>query len=391
MNVLHLTDSPFFGGPERQMLGLAVSLPAAIRTRILCFRDHASSEPFLEQLADAGVSSRSISHTNPHFVRMVADVVGELRATRADVLVCHGYKADVIGWLAATIARVPVISVSRGWTGHTWKVRLNERLDRFMLRLMRAVVCVSEGQAAKVRSAGVRPDRVHVIHNAIDAARFDGTNRSGLAVLRGMFATPPEVMVVGVGRLSPEKGFDQLITAMRSVVAADRTVGLVLLGDGPMRVQLETQVRETGLASHIIFAGFRPDIDRLVQGADILAQSSYTEGLPNVVLEACAAGIPVVATDVGGTGEVVENGVNGYLVKSGDPDALATRILDLTRSPELRRTMGGYGRARVTSHFSFTRQCASYRALFDSLLPRAAKRHEDDVDVPQSSVPGIAG
>ena len=109
------------------------------------------------------------------------------------------------------------------------------------------------------------------------------------------------------------------------------------------------------------------------------------------MLEACAAGIPVVATDVGGTGEVVENGVNGYLVKSGDPDALATRILDLTRSPELRRTMGGYGRARVTSHFSFTRQCASYRALFDSLLPRAAKRHEDDVDVPQSSVPGIAG
>ena len=374
MNVVHLTDSPFFGGPERQMLGLAVSLPPSIRTRILCFRDHASSAPFLAKLEAAGVSARMVSHANPHFASMIRDIASELRAQRADVLVCHGYKADVIGWVAAHLSGVPVISVSRGWTGHTWKVRLNETLDRWMLRLMRRVICVSEGQAAKVRRAGVRPDRVRVIHNAIDTTRFSGIDSGGRAILRGLFPAPPEVIVVGVGRLSPEKGFDQLVKAMSTVVVQLPGAGLVLIGDGPDRAKLEEQVRAAGLETHVAFAGFRSDVDRLVQGADVLAQSSYTEGLPNVVLEACAAGIPVVATDVGGTREVIEDGITGHLVHAGDSDALAAPLLELLRSPASRRAMGERGRARVIDEFSFAQQCARYEELFASLIGRPADR-----------------
>jgi glycosyltransferase involved in cell wall biosynthesis len=374
MNVVHLTDSPFFGGPERQMLGLAVSLPESIRTRILCFRDHASSAPFLGKLESAGVSARTVSHTNPHFARMIADVMGELRAQRADLLVCHGYKADVIGWVAARLARVPVVSVSRGWTGHTAKVRRNETLDRWMLRLMRGVICVSEGQAAKVRKAGVRAERIRVIHNAIDTTRFSGADSGGRAMLQGFFPAPLELLVVGVGRLSPEKGFDQLVKAMGSVVSRLPGAGLVLIGDGPDRAKLEEQVRLAGLESHIAFAGFRTDTDQLVQGADILAQSSYTEGLPNVVLEACAAGIPVVATDVGGTREVIDDGVTGHLVRPGDPDALAARLLELLPSPTNRRAMGARGRERVIAKFSFAQQSARYEELFASLLDDTVDR-----------------
>lgn len=364
------------------MIGLAVGLPAFIRTSILCFRDHASGVPFLRQLEIAGVSARMLSHANPHFVRMVGDVATELRTERADVLVCHGYKADVLGCIAARLADIPAVSVSRGWTAHTAKVRLNEAIDRRVLRRMVAVVCVSEGQAVEVRKGGVRADRVRVIHNAIDMTRFSGVAAGGRAILQSFFPTPRELIVIGVGRLSPEKGFDQLVQAARLLVPGSPTTGFVLAGDGPEREKLEKLVRAAGLQSHVAFAGFRTDIDRLLPGADVLAQSSHTEGLPNVVLEACAAGIPVVATDVGGTREVVLDGISGYLVPAGNPRMLADRLLELLRSPAQRRTMGLRGRERVDMHFSFAHQCARYEELFALLASGRAR------DIPVSSRSG---
>ena len=134
---------------------------------------------------------------------------------------------------------------------------------------------------------------------------------------------------------------------------------------------LEGLVREWRLQSSVVFTGFRSDVDRLLSGADILAQSSHTEGLPNVVLEACAAGLPVVATDVGGTNEIIEDGVNGFLVPAADPKALAQRLLDLVRSRDLRHRMGNRGRDLVRARFSFARQAAAYEELFVALARKA--------------------
>src|SRR5687768_781545 len=368
MNVVHLTDSPFFGGPERQMLGLAVNLPPRIHTTILCFRDNNSSVPFLERLREAGIDSRMLPHANPRFIRIIGDIVAELRAARANVLLCHGYKADILGWTAARLVGIPVLAVSRGWTGHTAKVRLNEALDRLVLRRMDGVVCVSGGQADKVRRAGVAPERVHVSRNSVAPTRFSITEASGREPLEGLFAHSPDVIVVGVGRLTSEKGFDYLIDAARRVVANEPGTGFVLIGDGPERGRLEAAVSSAGLQDRVVFAGFRTDVDRLVAGADILAQSSTTEGLPNVVLEACAAGVAVVATDVGGTSEVIRDGHNGYLVPPRDPALTAERLVELVRAPALRRIMGERGRGVINAEFGFTQQCAQYERLLDAAV-----------------------
>jgi len=370
MHVVHLTDSPFYGGPERQIHGLAMTLSKSIGTTILCFRDHGSSAPFLARLAGSGVSARMVSHANPHFLAIIADVADELRARHADLLVCQGYKADILGWFAARRAGVPVMSVSRGWTAHTRKVRLYEALDRRMLRHMDAVACVSAGQAAKVVRSGVHADCVRVVHDSVDPSRFTGGGAAGRAIMQALFPTPRAVIIVGVGRQSPEKGFDQLVEAARLLVRDSDSVGIVLIGDGPDRPLLEDRVRAAGLSGHVAFAGFRADIDRLLPGADILAQGSFTEGLPNVVLEACAAGIPVVATDVGGTSEIIDEGVNGLLVPAGDPAALAAGLLDLVRSAERRRSMGARGRELVAARFSFARQAVDYAEMFASVAER---------------------
>jgi glycosyltransferase involved in cell wall biosynthesis len=371
MKIVHLTDSPFFGGPERQILGLAVHLPRRIRTTILCFRERRSAMPFLEQLQAAGVEARMLRHGNPRLLATISEIIGELRTLRADALLCHGYKADMLGWIAARYLGIPVISVSRGWTAHMWQVRLYEAIGRRILRYMDRVVCVSENQAAKVRRAGISSDRIRVIRNSINSSRFHGDSQ-GREALRGLMKVPVEQIVIAVGRLSPEKGFDQLVEAARVVIAQRPAAGFVLVGNGPDRRKLEHQVRIAGLRDRFVFAGFRSDVDELIRDAAILAQSSLTEGLPNVVLEACAAAVPVVATDVGGTRELVREGVNGHLVPAGDASALAARVLELLDDPTRRREMGDRGREIVRSEFSFAHQSARYEALFEELLSSAA-------------------
>src|SRR5205823_4321850 len=156
----------------------------------------------------------------------------------------------------------------------TWRVRLNEWVDKLVMRRHDAVVCVSAAQADKVRRAGVRPDRVVVIHNAIDPDRFAHPDPEARQELCAYFPTAPQNIVVAAGRLSPEKGFDILIEAAALVTREDTATGFVLFGDGPLRADLEQRVRRHGLAGRFAFAGFRTDLDRFLPWCDLAVSSS---------------------------------------------------------------------------------------------------------------------
>jgi glycosyltransferase involved in cell wall biosynthesis len=147
-------------------------------------------------------------------------------------------------------------------------------------------------------------------------------------------------------------------------------VGFVHFGDGPLRAGLEQQIARLGLEGRFILAGFRDDLDRFLPHWDLAVLPSFTEGLPNVVLESYAAGVPVVATAVGGTPEVVEDGVDGYLVPPRDTAALAGRILDMLALGEGRRLMGQRGRERIQARFTFHAQARLYQNLFAGLTGR---------------------
>ncbi len=369
MNIVHLAASPFFGGPERQMLGLARSLPSTCRSTFLSFAEGGRSEPFLAELRRSGIDALPLQSNTPHYFRAAGEVAGQLRRLNANMLLCHGYKADLVGLRAARQAGVPVVSVSRGWTAATWKVRVYEWFDRRCLTRMDAVVCVSEGQAAKVRRCGVAPDKLRVIRNSIETDRFGEPDELGRAFLQSFFPRPMRRIVGAIGRLSPEKGFRHLVDAAALVAKQSSDVGFLLFGDGPLRAELAQQIERLGLAGRFILAGFRPDLDRWMPNFDLLALPSYTEGLPNVVLEAFASRVPVVATAVGGTPEVVEDGVSGYLVSPGTCEPLAARMLDLLSNETRRQTMGVAGCYRVRDQFTFDAQRAQYLQLFRDLAP----------------------
>jgi glycosyltransferase involved in cell wall biosynthesis len=366
--VMHLTASRFHGGPERQMCGLARSLPPRYRTVFASFYENGRCAAFIDKVRQQGFEALALCHDTPHLYGALRELIAQLKNVRPNILCCHGYKADLLGRLAARKVGIPVVAISRGWTAANLKVRLYENLDRFTLRWMDRVVCVSEGQACKVRRAGVPQSKVVVIRNAIDKARFGRPNPEYRSRLQAFFPKPPGRIVGAAGRLSPEKGFHVLIEAARPLLQADPALGFVLFGKGPLRKKLARTIAAARLADRFILAGFHSDLDHYLPFLNLLVLPSFSEGLPNVVLEALAAAVPVVATAVGGTPEVIEDGFNGYLVPAGDAERLGNRIGDMLASERERKAMGQRGQQKVLEQFAFEDQSDRYQQLFDSLL-----------------------
>jgi glycosyltransferase involved in cell wall biosynthesis len=374
MNLVHLLASPFVGGPERQVLGLARAQAARHQTTFLSFAERGLARPFLQQAEREGFAAHELRTNYPRLRAAIAEVVDWLRQLRADVLLTSGYKPDIVGWRAARQAKVPVVGIAHGWTGVTWKVRLYEWLDTLALGFMDRVVCVSEATARRARRGGIPERKIRVVRNALDTRPYDFPCPTARANVENLFAPAPRYLVGTVGRLSPEKGMDVFVRSAITLAKRRNDVGFVLLGEGPTRPALETLISEAGLEGRICLAGFCRDLPGILPGLDVVVSSSHTEGLPVALLEAMAARLPVVATAVGGTPEVVCEAQTGYLVPPNQPEALAERLHALLDDPQTRQAMGQAGRQRVCEHFTFTSMAHQYEQLFSDLPTRPVRK-----------------
>ena len=311
-----------------------------------------------------------------------------LRRLQANVVCCHGYKADLLGLIACRRLKIPVVAVCHGWTGENLKVKSYESVNRIVLRKMDAIVCVSEAQAARTRRAGAPADRIVVIHDAVRPERFLNLDPSYREIAREFLPERSTRLVLAAGRLSSEKGFSDLVEAAAIIARADPSVGFVLFGDGRLRPALSRQIAGSGLQDSFHLAGFRADLDKFLPHFDLTVLPSYTEGLPNIVLESFAAGVPVVATAVGGTPEIIESGINGYLVEPRRPDRLASGIAHALSSEEQLKRMGRAGRRKVLSKFTFDAQARAYEALFHGLLERSVARNPRKTRWPKAAING---
>src|SRR5438132_2536255 len=390
--IAQLAASLFVGGPERQMLGLAHALANDYSTVFVSFSEKGRCRPFIEEARRQGFRAQALRYDTPRLLAARRELKYLLKDLQPDFICCHGYKTDLLGLWVGRKLGIPVIAVSHGWTAQDFKVRLYEKLDRLCLRRMDRVVCVSQKQADKVIASGTPAERVVVIRDAVQAARFEKPISGGRQKLQSLFAEIPELIVGAAGRLSPEKGFGNLIQAAATLVRNHARLGFVVFGDGPLRQALARQVDEYGLQRRFIMAGHRTDLDVLLPFLDLLTLPSYTEGLPNIILEAFAAGVPVVATAVGGTPEIVDDGVNGYLVSAGDPACLADRIRTALNSEAQRREMGLRGRQKVWKQFTFASQSVLYQQLFETLGGQGRKYRQDNGSsiIDEEITPGLS-
>lgn len=259
------------------------------------------------------------------------------------------------------------------------------RLRRWMAPFIDRYVAVAPDlQRWLTDRARIRRSRVEYIANGIDTAAFDLPR--GERRLLGDFAPPGTTLVGHVARLDKVKDQAGLISAFKLLQEGGSVAcRLVIAGDGPQRQALERQIVELGLTGSVRLLGNRRDVAELLAECDVFALSSIAEGMPVTLLEAMAAGLPVVATDVGGVDLVVEAGVTGTLVPAGDPAAMADALRAYVTDESLRRRHGEAGCARVAAKFSLGAMVASYVALYDQLLGRRAS-----VAAPRT-MPGLTG
>jgi len=373
MLVAHLLASPFYGGPERQVLALANELRGRHDSLFLSFAEGGRAKAFLDEAKDCGFEAIELRENWPHIFRAGREVAEHLREHGANILCTSGYKPDILGLRAARLTGIPAVAIAHGWTGATWKVRLNELLDRWAMTKYDAVVGVSEMQSARVRRACVAAEKIVTIPNAVALNLANPRNAESRHELENLFDSPPRLLVAAAGRLSPEKGFDVLVDAAAQVLRTSDDVGFLLFGEGPLREAISEQIQRYGIAERFVLAGFRKDLQTLLPNVDVLVMSSHTEGLPVILLEALAAAVPVVVTAVGGIPEVIEHGVQGFLVAPRDAKALAARVGQLLQNEEMRARMQAAGPERIATEYNTPLQAERYQALFTRLLAERDK------------------
>ena len=255
--------------------------------------------------------------------------------------------------------------------GQNYRISLYNRLDRRLLRRADRVVAVSAAMVGMFTAAGISNDRLRIIHNAVEPAdhRLDA---DGSAFRRFCGAGPDDLLVGVIGRLSPEKGQSVFIEAFADIVARLPRIKAVLVGEGPDRVRLERRLQEAGMAERIILAGQRQDVSEIYGALDLVVIPSWSEGLPNVLLESMLHGKAVVATSVGGVPEVLRSAQVGWLVQPGEPVHLGEAIIHALCDSERRATDGKAGAVHVRERYSPARRAELMMDVYHELTRRRA-------------------
>jgi len=278
------------------------------------------------------------------------------------------FTANSYGRLAALLARVPVIIASER-SLDPWKGIFHSLIDGYLGFCTRQVVANAEAVKTTVlkRHPSLR-GKVRVIYNGTPALRA----MSDRAEVRGGLGIPADASVVAsAGRLSPEKGFDDLLYAFQMVSARIEGAWLLVVGQGEEEQGLREVSQRLGVAGRVKFLGELPSIAEVLAACDLFVLASRYEGLPNSILEALQLELPVVATAVGGVPEVIEDGVTGVLVSPGDRRALADKIQWLLEHPTKARELGRLGKSRVEARFGLERMVSEYENLYLELFRKS--------------------
>lgn len=370
MTVLHLISSEGFYGAESMLVLLGRNLTRlGWRSIIGVFRDERSPHlEIIERTQAAGLPAQIIpcagrvDWSAVRHIRSVADAAG------IDVLHTHGYKTNLYGYSAVHGGRAVLVSTCHGLVHDLLRLRAYAALDRLVLRRFDRVAAVSDALAGVLTSSGVEPAKVATISNGVDLERF----RQASPRLREELARPGGPVVGLVGRLEPGKGGHVLLCAAVRVLAEFPDTTFVLVGGGPCRAQWESLAVRLGVARSVIFTGVRDDMPEIYASLDIMALPSFNEGMPMCLLEAMAAGCPVIATPVGSVDKLIRSGHTGLMVQPGDANGLAEAILLLLRSPARARALGENGRAHVAANFSPEAMAGQYSNLYQEALRERA-------------------
>ena len=293
-----------------------------------------------------------------------------LKENKPDILHTQLFAADVIGRLLGGLHGIPVIitSIRNIYYGGKLRDLLIKWTDRFAVK----TTVVSLYAAKRLQDANIVPgDKLLTIHNGLDPSDFKlNLEDHEINIIRAKLSIPEHhLFILAVGSLTRQKGYQYLFDALNLLKSEEINFHLVIAGEGRMQNELAKLADNLGIETHISFIGHSDEVNKLMAAADMLVLSSLWEGLPGVVMEAMASSLPVVATSVGGTPELITEGKSGYLVPPGNPEKLADALIKMINlSDEERKKMGQAGRKRVDKYFHINKMVKAYEDLYASCM-----------------------
>lgn len=359
--VLAVIDGYRVTGPARQLLAQAAGARDRAPMTVAVFQRGPGVTPLLSAARRLEVPTLTVPDRFPGDPRTARALARLAAQPGIDVLQTHGYKANVLAAFVARSIGRPWVAFVHGDTWENWKVRAYFALERLAICRADRIVVVCQQMAQALRSHGIPDERIRVIHNACVAGSTQDAAGAGSSD-----KTRPIIGVVG--RLSPEKGVDVACRVHQQVVQHCRGARLWIIGEGPEKSRLQEDAERLGIAPSVDWFGYQDDVSPLYRQMSVLLIPSRSEGLPNVALEAMAHGVPVVGTSVGGVPEVITDASTGFLVSSGDVDALAFRVLELLRDATLRQRLGRQAREAVCSRFSPAVRHESLARLYEEVV-----------------------
>jgi glycosyltransferase involved in cell wall biosynthesis len=365
LRVLTLTDClSSVGGAERLAVKMTIGLDPDRFERYLCATRRNTPPAFLDELADANVHVLQLDRESRYQLRPWWRLIRLLRRERIDVVHAHKVGSNLWGSVLGRIARVPVIVAHE----HSWSFEgepFRRLLDRELIaRLANTIIAVSQEDRRRMETIERIPARqITVIPNGIEPLP------APTADVRAELGIGPDDPVVGtVTVLRPEKALDVLVEAIALLRPRLPSLHLVIAGGGVEMERLRALVAERGLEQTVHLLGTRHDVANVLHAVDVAVICSLREGTPLALLEYMAAGLPVVATRVGGLPDVVVDGVTGLIVSPGSAPALADALERLLGDPELRAQMGAAGRERQQAKYEFASVMHRVEQLYERLL-----------------------
>jgi sugar transferase (PEP-CTERM/EpsH1 system associated) len=358
IHIQHVLLSLQPGGLENGVVNVINKLDGErFRSSVTCLQQ---SGAFAARIRDPDVEVHAMGLAPGNDVGLPLRLARLFRRTKTDVVHTRNAEAFFYGWLGAKLARVPALVHSEHGRVLPDSAR-RMALQRWMLHATSAAFSVSRQlRADLVKHLRVPERRFEVIYNGVDVTRTSAADRGGARRIMG--AAEGEVVVGSVGRLVTVKNYELLLGAFSRLAPPAR---LVLIGDGPERARLEGLADAKGIAARTTFLGHREDVADLLVGLDVFVLPSLSEGMSNTLLEAMAAGLPTIASDVGGNREIVQDGDSGLLFASEDEAGLLDGLRRLAGDPARRAELGRAGRDRVTREFSMDAMIGKYEALYE--------------------------
>ena len=385
IRILEFVSAFAIGGTERHVVNLGHALDrSSFDLSFACLKR------FGDLLAEIDTRRTPISEYRvkslfPHkTLREQVRFARDLRRNRTQIVHSYNAYANIFALPAARLAGTPLVVASIRDTG-IYLTPIQNRVQKFLCRFADCILVNAEAVRRWLEGQGYPAEKIAVIRNGVDLARFAG--RPGNGAVRRSLGLPPRAPLVAVfARLDQNKGLEFFLEAAAIVAARSPSVRFLIVGDRLIlkdgaivgdverRESLENRARRLGLEGRVVFTGFRLDVPELLAEVAVSVLPSLSEGLPNAVLESMAAGVPVVATRVGGVPEAVEDGASGILVPPGDGAALARAIGMLLEKPDLARRLGRAGRERAEGSFSLDRMVRRTQGLYVGMLERVMAR-----------------